>query len=148
MAGCDASDGGKHEKFTFRANMVKYNKAMKELAEEIKTIWKKDRGLFWWIAVQFLIATVLFVLPIINLNPSKPKVYARYSDISNGYSSDDWWYLISFSIIALTLGIGHNLLSIKLYTKRGKDIARLFLGVSIVMTVIAIKFLLSIIGEG
>lgn len=148
MADYDVGSSGKHEKFTFGVNMVKYNKAMKELAEEIKTIWKKDRGLFWWMAVQFLIATVLFVLPIINLNPSKPKVYARYSDISNGYSSDDWWYLISFSIIALTLGISHNLLSIKLYTKRGKDIARLFLGVSVVMTVIAIKFLLSIIGEG
>lgn len=121
---------------------------MKELAEEIKTIWKKDRGLFWWIAAQFLIAAVLFILPIINLNPSRPKIYVRYSDISKGYYPSAWWYLISFSIIAVTLGIGHNLLSVKLYTKRGKDIARLFLGVSIVITIIAIKFLLSIIGEG
>lgn len=121
---------------------------MKELAEEIKTIWKKDRGLFWWIAAQFLIAVVLFVLPIINLNPNHPKIYARYSDISNGYSSSYWWYLVSFSVLAFAFGIGHNLLSIKLYTKRGKDIARLFLGVSIAMAIIAIKFLMSIIGEG
>ena len=121
---------------------------MKELAEEIKTIWKKDRGLFWWIAAQFLIDVVLFVLPIINLNPTQPKVYARYSDISNGYSSSYWWYLVSFSVLAFAFGIGHNLLSIKLYTKRGKDIARLFLGVSIAMAIIAIKFLMSIIGEG
>ena len=121
---------------------------MKELAEEIKTIWKKDRGLFWWIAAQFLIAVVLFVLPIINLNPNHPTVYARYSDISNGYSSSYWWYLVSFSVLAFAFGIGHNLLSIKLYTKRGKDIARLFLGVSIAMAIIAIKFLMSIIGEG
>ena len=121
---------------------------MKELAEDIKTIWKKDRGIFWWISVQFLVSLVLFLLPIINLNPSRPKVYARYSDISNGYSSSYWWYLISFSVLAVTLGIGHNLLSIKMHAKRGKDIARLFLGVSIAITIIAIRFLLSIIGEG
>lgn len=121
---------------------------MKDLADEIKTIWKKDRGLFWWVAVQFLVAAVLFVIPIMNLNPNHPKIYARYSDISNGYSSSYWWYLVSFSIIAVAMGIGHNLLSVKLYTKRGKDIARLFLGVSIAITVVAIRFLLSIIGEG
>ncbi len=128
--------------------MVEYVQAMKELAEEIKTIWKKDRGLFWWIAAQFLVAAVLFVIPIINLNPNHPKVYARYSDINNGYSSSYWWYLSSFSVLAFIFGLGHNLISIKLCTKRGKDMTRLFLGVSIAMTIIAIKFLLSIIGEG
>ena len=120
---------------------------MKELAEDFKTIWKKDKSLFWWIAVQFLTALVLFVLPIINLNPNRPKVYMRYSDISNGYSSSYWWYLISFSVLAVAFGIGHNLLSVKLHMKRGKDLARLFLGISIGITVIAIRFLLSIIGE-
>ncbi len=121
---------------------------MKELAEDFKTIAKKDRGLFWWMAAQLALAVWLFLLPLTNLNPNRPKVWARYSDINNGYAQSDWWYLISFSVIAIVLGIGHNLISARLYSKRGKDIARLFLGVSIVITMVALKFLMSIIGEG
>lgn len=128
--------------------MLKYVKAMKELAEDFKAIWKKDKSLFWWMAAQFIISVWLFLLPIVNLNPNRPKVWARYSDISNGYAQSDWWYLISFAVIAIVLGIGHNLLSVKLYGKRGGDIARLFLGVSIMITIIAIRFLLSLVGEG
>ena len=84
----------------------------------------------------------------LNLDPSRPKVWARYSDINNGYSQGDWYYLISFSILAITLGVGHILLSARLFTRRGKDMARLFLGVSMAIAIIAIRFLLSIVGEG
>lgn len=128
--------------------MIKYMKAMKDLAEDFKSIWKKDRGLIWWMAVQFALSAWLFLLPLVNLNPGRPKVWARYSDISNGYAQSDWWYLSSFAVIAIALGIGHNLIGARLYTKRGKDIARLFLGVSIAITIIAIRFLASLIGEG
>ncbi len=121
---------------------------MKELAEDFKSIWKKDRGLLWWMLAQFAISVWLFLLPLLNLNPNHPKVWARYSDINNGYAQSDWWYLISFAVLAIVFGIGHNLLSVKLFEKRGKGIARLFLGVSIVITIIAIRFLLSLLGEG
>lgn len=121
---------------------------MKDLAEDYKAIWKKDRGLLGWMAVNFLLNLWLFLMPIVNLNSSHPKVWARYSDVSTGYQQSDWWYLISFSIIAVVLGIGHILMSARLFTKRGKDIARLFLGVSIAITIIALRFLMSILGEG
>ncbi len=120
---------------------------MKELAEDFKSIWKKDRRLIWWMTAQFAVSVWLFLLSIINLNPNRPKVYARYSDISNGYAQSDWWYLASFAVIAIVLGIGHILLSAKLFGKRGGDIARLFLGVSVMITIIAIRFLLSLIRE-
>lgn len=121
---------------------------MKELAEDYKSIFKKDRGLLWWMGLDFLLSVWLFVLPIANLDPAKPKVWARYSDIGNGYSQGDWWYLLSFSILAIVLGVGHVLISARLYTKRGKDIARLFLGMSVAIIIIAIRFLMSIVGEG
>ena len=121
---------------------------MKDLAEDYKAIWKKDRGLLGWMAVNFLLNLWLFLMPIVNLNSSHPKVWARYSDVSTGYQQSDWWYLISFSIIAVVLGVGHILMSARLFTKRGKDIARLFLGVSMAITIIAIRFLMSILGEG
>ena len=97
--------------------------------------------------VQFGLGAWLFLLPLLNLNPSKAKTWIRYSDIGNGYMQNDWWYSIAFSVVALALGIGHNLLGARVYTKRGRDVARLFMGISILTTIIAIHFLASIFGE-
>ena len=121
---------------------------MKDLAEDYRAIWKKDRGLLWWMAVNFLLNLWLFLLPILNFDPAHPKIYARYTDIGRGYQSSDWWYLFSFSLIALAIGVGHTVLSARLFTKRGKDIARLFLGVSVAITIVALRFLMNILGEG
>lgn len=121
---------------------------MKELAADFQTIFKKDRGLFIWMIVQFVLSVVLFLEPILRVNSTQPKVWARYSDIDNGYSQGEWWYLLSFSVLAITLGIGHILLSARLYTKRGKDVARLFIGISCILIVIAIYFVGCLLGEG
>jgi Ca2+/Na+ antiporter len=121
---------------------------MKELVADFKTIFKKDRGLLIWMIVLFILSVILFVIPIIRLNPTQPKVWARYSDIDNGYSQGDWWYLLSFSVMALTLGLGHIMLGARLFTKRGKDVARLFLGISMIIVMIAIYFVSTLLGEG
>ena len=121
---------------------------MKELAADFKAIFKKDRGLFIWMIIQFALSVLLFLIPIIRLNATQRKVWARYSDIDNGYSQGDWWYLLSFSVLAITLGIGHILIAARLFTKRGKDIARLFLGISMIIAVVAIHFVNTLLGEG
>lgn len=126
----------------------KIYKEMKELATDFKTIFKKDRGLLLWMIAQFGLSLALFLIPILRLNPSQPKVWARYSDIDNGYSQGAWWYLVSFSVLAVTLGIGHILLSARLFSKRGKDVARLFLAISMMITIIALYFVNSLLGEG
>lgn len=120
---------------------------MKELVADFKTIFKKDKGLLVWMAANFGLAVWLFLMPIVNLNPSSKQVFVRYSDLSS-YSNSDWWYLASFSVIAIAIGVGHTLLAARLYSKRGRDISRLFLGISIVILVVAICFLRNIIGEG
>ncbi len=127
--------------------MVEYKKVMKEIVADFKTIFKKDKNLFWWMAANFIASVYLFLIPIFNLNPSKQSRFVRYTDV-NSYDTDTWYYLLSFSIIAIAMGIGHTLLSARLYSKRGKDIARLFLGISFVMIAVAIIFLRNIIGEG
>ena len=105
-------------------------------------------NLFIWMIIQFVLSLLLFLIPILRLNPTQPKVWARYSDIDNGYSQGDWWYLVSFSVMALTLGLGHILLSARLFTKRGKDFARLFLGISMMIVLVAIHFVITLLGEG
>ena len=121
---------------------------MKEIVEDFKAIAKKDKNLFVWMSVNFLVSLWYFLIPLFNLNSGHAKIWARYSDINNGYAQSDWWYLFSFAIIAFVLGIGHTLLAARLYTKRGKDIARLFLTISIIIAAVGIRFLLNIIGEG
>ena len=121
---------------------------MKDLAEDFKTIFKKDRGLIGWMAGQLVLAAGLFLVAVVNLNPARPKVWARYSDISSGYVEYDWWYLWAFAILAVVLGAGHVLLEVRLARERGKDVARLFLGVSVALIVLALSFLLNIVGEG
>jgi hypothetical protein len=125
---------------------------MKEIAEDFKAIAKKDRNLFAWMAINFLLNLWLFLIPIINMNSGKAKVWARYTDIDSGfgrgYEQFDWWYILSFSLIALALGIGHDLIAARLYTKRGRDLARLFLLITMIAAIIGIRFLLNIIGEG
>ncbi|MBP5633466.1 hypothetical protein J6X13_00840 [Candidatus Saccharibacteria bacterium] len=120
---------------------------MKELAEDFKSIAKKDRSLFWWMTIDFLLSLWLFLIPIFRLVPGGPRIWVWYSDI-NSYGQSDWWYLLGFSIVALTLGVGHILLAARLWSKRGKDIARLFLAVSTIIILIGVKFLLNIVGEG
>lgn len=121
---------------------------MKEISEDFKAIAKKDRNLFVWMAVNFLLSLWLFLIPFFNLNSGRAKIWARYSDIDNGYAQSDWWYLLAFSLIAIAMGIGHTLLAARLYTKRGKDIARLFLLISMIILIVGIRFLLNIVGEG
>lgn len=121
---------------------------MKEISEDFKAIAKKDRNLFVWMTVNFLLSLWLFLIPLFNLNSGRAKIWARYSDIDNGYAQSDWWYLLAFSLIAIAMGVGHTLLAARLYTKRGKDIARLFLLISMIILIVGIRFLLNIVGEG
>ena len=121
---------------------------MQEIAEDFRSIAKKDRNLFVWMTVNFLASLVLFLIPLFNLNSGKVKIWARYSDIDNGYAQSDWWYLLAFSLVAIAMGIGHTLLAARLYKKRGKDIARLFLLISFIIIAVGIRFILNIVGEG
>ncbi len=121
---------------------------MKELAEDFKAIAKKDKNLFVWMAFNFLLSLCYFIIPLINLNPGHAKIWARYSDINNGYAQSDWWYLLSFAILAIALGVGHNLIAARIYTKRGKDTARLFLVITMIIVAVGIRYLLYIVDEG
>ena len=127
--------------------MIKFIE-MDSLSTDFKKVVKKDKRFLVWMIGVFLISCVLFVLPILNTSTIRPKIIAGYSDISSGYWRSDWWYLTSFSVIALSVGVGPNLLSVLIHERYGKDVARLFLGISIAVVVFAIAFLLRIVEEG
>ena len=121
---------------------------MKELISDFKAIYHHDRRILLMMAFLFAASVLLVLLPLLNLSAATPKIWARYSDITRGYSEGSWWYLLSFSILGLTLGISHILIAARLYTKRSASVALLFLGISLAVVLIAIAFLTKILGEG
>ncbi len=121
---------------------------MNNLSKDFKEVAKKDKRFFIWMIGAFLASAFVFALPLLNLSSARVKIITGYSDIGSGYWRGDWWYLLSFSVIAFAIGVGHNLLSVLIHTRYGKDVARLFLGVSCVILVFAAVFLLHIVEEG
>ena len=113
-----------------------------------KLIYRDDRRIL--IAMMFLLVTggVLFLLPIVNLNAAVSRTWVRYSDINSGYAEGSWWYLLCFAVLAVVLSIGHCLIGVRLYAKRGASIAMMFLVVSIAVVLLATAFLLKILGRG
>jgi hypothetical protein len=121
---------------------------MKELITDFKSIYHNDRRVLFMMALLFMASAFLVLTPIVNLSAATPKIWARYSDITRGYSEGDWWYLLSFSILGITLGIAHILIAARLYTKRSAGVAIMFLTISIAVIIIASTFLVKILGEG
>ncbi len=121
---------------------------MKELLETFKTLYRDDRGVLVMMIGLVLVGSVLFVLPLVSLNPAVPRIWARYTDVSSGYAEGSWWYLVSFSVLALVLTVGHSLIAARLYEKKGAGVAKMFLTVSIVVVLVAISYLLKIVGMG
>lgn len=121
---------------------------MKELASDFKAIYHNDRSVLLLMALSFFGSAFLVFTPLFNLNAAIPKITARYSDISLGYSDGDWWYLLSFSVLGLVFGIVHVFIAARLYTKRSADVSRFFLVISLAMIIIASAFLIKILGEG
>lgn len=99
-------------------------------------------------ALLFLVGLGLSLTPIFNLDATTPKIWAKYSDITQGYAEGDWWYLLSFSVLGTTLSIAHVLIAARLYAKRGVSTAMMFLIISICIAFVAGAFLIKILGEG
>ena len=120
---------------------------MKKLAEDFANIFGKDRGFIGWMPVNLALSVWMFLLSILNLNSGIARTYFRYSDMS-GYKDDFWWYLFSFALVAIVLGPGHLLISARIHSRKGRDVARLFLGVSCAILFMGIHVLMSVLGEG
>lgn len=121
---------------------------MKELMADFKAIYRNDRKILVTMGFLLLTGVVLFVLPLLNLSPATPKIWARYTDLGTGYAEGSWWYLLSFSVLALVLSVAHCLIGARLHAKRGSGVAMMFLLISIAIVIMAIAFLLKILGRG
>lgn len=78
----------------------------------------------------------------ISLRPSDLQVAIHYTSYGNtSFYREKWYYLISFIIFGILVAVMHTTLTVKLYTQGRRQIALLFVWLSLLL--MAIAFLLT-----
>jgi len=121
---------------------------VKSLIETIKNIWVNDRRVMLWLLLLIFMGVALIVVTAVNLAPGVADgVIVRYSD-NGGYAKGGWGYMLGFIAMGLVLGVGHALLAVRIYEKRGGSVAVMFIVTSIFLILLVLLMLLRLVGEG
>ena len=99
---------------------------MQTFKEDFIKIYHHERGIIVLMICNFLLATGLFIFSLINLNPSSAVVKIGYGDIG-GYRDGAWFDMFAFPLLAVTFGVLHTLLAIRIFHKRGSGMAKFFM---------------------
>ena len=99
---------------------------MKYLKADFVKIYQTERGIIIFMILNFLLSLGLLIFSITSLNPNASVVKVGYGDIG-GYRDGVWSDLIAFPLLALTFGVFHSLLAVRIFHKRGGGMAKFFL---------------------
>ena len=97
--------------------------------------------------LNLLLSIGLLVFSIVTLNPNASVVKIGYGDIG-GYRDGTWASLIAFPLLALNFGILHNLLTLRIFQKRGGGMAKFFLITTSFLILGTLLVLIRLLGEG
>lgn len=89
--------------------------------------------------ILFVLACAAYCIYVgAALRPSDLQVAVRYSAFgATGFYREKWWYLLSFIMFGLILGVIHSILIIKLYVQERRQMAILFAWFSFFLLLIA-----------
>lgn len=134
---------------------------MKKIVEDLKIIFKKHKSVLFIMTILLLASLALFIFALLNLGSNTTVVKTSYGDIgryqggeissmanSGGYSDGVWTERFAYPILAIVFGVLHNFLAIKLFEKKGKGAAILFLVFSIAMVIMTFIVFGRLLGEG
>lgn len=120
---------------------------MKYLAEDIKKIYLHERFMLVLMIINLLGSIVLFIYTILHLHAESAIVKVGYGDIG-GYRSGSWTDMLTFLILAVILGIFHNVIALRIYHKRGAGMTKFFLLTTSLLIIGAFIVLARLTGEG
>lgn len=120
---------------------------MKEIKESFKEIAKKHHGLFWGMILLFVSSLGLLITSVVTLNPSVSVANVGYGDIG-GYRTGSWANMLTFAVFAIIIGVLHNFLVIRIFSKRGEGLARVLILFSMLLVISAFIVLIRLLGEG
>ena len=134
---------------------------MKNFRQSMGEIYREHRGLFIMMLLLAVLSLAFLIFSLINLSPSSAIVKVGYSDIGSfeggdltgmrsagGYRDGSWGAMITFPILAVIIGVLHNLIAMRLCARRGEGSAKAFLLISMVILVGAFIVLIRLLGEG
>jgi len=99
---------------------------MKNIKEDFLKIYQTERGLLLLMVFNTFASLALLIFSIVTLNPEAPVVKIGYGDIG-GYRDGTWISLLAFPILAIVFGFFHNILTLRIFHKRGAGMAKFFL---------------------
>ena len=120
---------------------------MKGLKEDFLNIVRSDKAVLVLMILNFLLAVLLLVLSLINLNPNSAMIKTGYGDIG-GYRDGSWTNQFTFSLAVILFGILHNLLALKIFRKRGAGMAKFFLVTTAMLILGAFVVMFRLLKEG
>lgn len=120
---------------------------MKSIKDDIITIYNTDRGILALLMLNFVLSVALLIFSLVNLNTNSTVVKIGYGDIG-GYRDGTWVDMIAYSLLAVTLGVFHGLLALRIFHKRGGGMAKFFLIVTSVLILGVFLVLIRLYGEG
>lgn len=124
----------------------------------LKGTWReichKQKPLMITMIILAVLSGCLLFFSFSTLRPQNTVVIVGYGDvygeiagISGGYRRDSWLTMLAFPIFAVVLGLLHNLLTIRLYRKYGRDAAQTFAIMSILLVAGAFMAIIRLMGE-
>ena len=120
---------------------------MKTFQEDFIKIYQNERGVLILMIFNLLLALALIIFAIVNLNPNASVVKIGYGDIG-GYRDGSWVDMLAFPLLALTFGLLHGLLSVRIFHKRGSGMAKFFLLTTTMLILGTTLALIRTLGEG
>jgi hypothetical protein len=87
----------------------------------------------------FLLSCIAYCIYVgVSLHPNDLQIAVHYTAFGNtNFYREKWYYLLSFIIFGISLAVIHAALAIKLYVQERRQIAILFLWLSLLLVVIA-----------
>lgn len=120
---------------------------MSNFKEDFIKIYQTERGIMLLMVLNFLLSIGLLIFSIVNLNPNASVVKIGYGDIG-GYRDGTWGSLLAFPLLALALGVLHNILALRIFRKRGGGMTKFFLITTTFLILGTLLVLIRLLGEG
>ena len=134
---------------------------MRGLVTDLKEVYEKHRTLFTLMVVMFVLAIVLFIYSVANLQPGNSVIKVSYGDIgryqggewssmsnSGGYHDGSWQAMLVYPLFSLVFGFLHSIIALRIFRKKGDKLASVFVITTIFLILLTLLILWRLLGEG
>lgn len=132
--------------------------AEKEPKLGLKQAWteicKEHKGLLIAMIGLVILSAVMLILSLSAVRPQSTVVIVGYGDaygelagLSGGYRRESWLNMLAFPVLAVVFGVLHNLITLRVYRKYGRDTALVVVIATMLMIVGALVVMFRLMGE-